>query len=345
MGFLFIQFRGLVQRSLWVRRCAGAAFVVLVSTAGVLSALTQAELPARNEPFAPIALKVDIDPRRVALGERLFHDVRLSRDNLQSCSSCHPLDRGGMDGLPVARLSDGSSHLRNTPMMFNAALNFAYNWDGVTNSLEEHAERVLTNLMNITWPDLLTKLQSDEAYVRDFKAAYGDEVTRAYVLDAITSFERSLLTPNSRFDRYLRGDHTALNAREQDGYRLFKVYGCSACHQGVNVGGNLYQKFGVFEYMVNARSPLQDLGRFRVTQVPRDREVFRVPSLRNVAVTGPYFHDGRESKLEAAVETMTKAQLGTNLTSDQIGRIVAFLRTLTGEYKGRPVTASPEEVR
>jgi cytochrome c peroxidase len=166
-------------------------------------------------------------------------------------------------------------------------------------------------------------------------------------LDALASFERSLLTPNSRFDRYLRGEQDALTEPEQQGYQLFKSYGCVACHQGINIGGNMYQKFGVFQEPGGSRTPAMvvDLGRYQITKVPRDREVFRVPSLRNVAATAPYFHDGRARTIEDAVETMARAQLGRALTPEEIKLIVQFLRTLTGEYHGRPVTTPVQKAQ
>ena len=170
-------------------------------------------------------------------------------------------------------------------MGFNAS----FNWDGIPNTLETQAEIVLLSprLMNTTWPRLLAKLRADADYVAGFNNAYAEGLTRANVLAALASFERSLLTPNARFDRYLRGERQALTEAEQQGYGLFKSYGCVACHQGMNIGGNMYQKFGVFAEASGAemRAPV-DLGRYAVTKAPRDREVFRVPSLRNVAATG-----------------------------------------------------------
>lgn len=252
-----------------------------------------------------------------------------------------------MDGLPVAKSPVGGSDLRNTPTVFNVGLNASYNWDGVTNTLESHTELVLKNpgLMNMSWRELLARAHT--AYLSAFQSAYPEGLTQRTVLDAIAGFERSLLTPDSRFDRFLRGDRGVLTNEEKDGYRLFKAYGCVSCHQGVNVGGNLYQKFGVFEErMPGERSPL-DLGRFRITGVPRDRHVFRVPSLRNVAVTAPYFHDGREPDLKEAVRTMAKAQVGRRLRADEIDRIVVFLKTLTGKYRGQILagTGSEEQPR
>jgi cytochrome c peroxidase len=165
------------------------------------------------------------------------------------------------------------------------------------------------------------------------------------VLDSLATYERSLITPNARFDRYLRGEHQALTAEEQRGYQLFKSYGCVACHQGVNVGGNLFQKFGIFPAMVGQAPPgtEPDPGRFGVTGVARDRWVFRVPSLRNVVLTAPYFHDGRAPTLEDAVDTMARVQLGRTLTGEEIGLIVQFLHTLTGDYEGRSLADAARE--
>jgi cytochrome c peroxidase len=301
-----------------------------------------------REPITPVPLSLALDPQRVALGERLFRDVRLSHDNTRSCTTCHPLEHGGMDGLRRARAADGGLSLRNTPTIFNVGLSTSFNWDGIVNTLEAHAEIVLLNpsLMHTTWPELLAKLQADADYVGSFKAAYAEGLTAASVLDALASFERSLLTPNSRFDRYLRGERQALSAPEQEGYRLFKSYGCATCHQGINIGGNMYQKFGVFAE-AGAGNPTEavDLGRYYVTKVPRDREVFRVPSLRNVAVTAPYFHDGRARTLADAVKTMARVQLGRTLTHEEIDVLVQFLHTLTGEYRGRPVAAPGQQTQ
>jgi cytochrome c peroxidase len=306
-----------------------------------LPSLDPSMAAAAKEPITPIPLHQAIDPRRVALGERLFNDVRLSHDNTRACTTCHPLERGGMDGQPRAIAANGTLYLRNTPTIYNVGLNAALNWDGIAHTLETHAEIVLLNphLMNTTWPELLAKLQADTDYVTGFNTAYPTGLTPANILNALASFERSLLTPNSRFDRYLRGEQHALTAPEQQGYRLFTAYGCVACHQGINIGGNMYQKFGVFAEPDGGESPaaVVDLGRYAVTKVPRDRAVFHVPSLRNVAVTAPYFHDGRARTLEDAVDTMSRVQLGMTLTHDEIGLIVQFLQTLTGEYRGQPV--------
>jgi cytochrome c peroxidase len=339
-------------RSLWLVVSLVCACVLMAHTIPAAAPPSRPLEPPAAEaqaPIAPIPLSLALDPARVALGERLFHDVRLSHDNTRACITCHPLARGGMDGRPRAITANGTLHLRNTPTVFNVGLNAALNWDGVATTLEAQAERVLLHpsLMHTSWPQLLAKLQADTDYVTRFNTAYARGLTPTNVLDALATFERSLFTPNARFDRYLRGERHALTASEQQGYQLFTAYGCVACHQGINIGGNMYQKFGIFAAPDGMGSPAEvvDLGRYGVTQVPRDREVFRVPSLRNVAVTAPYFHDGRAPTLESAVETMARVQLGRTLTSEEIGLMVQFLQTLTGEYHGRSVAMPVQTVR
>jgi cytochrome c peroxidase len=241
----------------------------------------------------------------------------------------------------------GTPHARNTPTIFNVAFNVAFNWDGGVRTLEAHAERVLLSpaLMHTTWPALLAKLQTALEYRETFATLYPGRLTQAHVLDALATYERSLVTPNSRFDQYLRNHPEALNPVERRGYDIFKAYGCVACHQGINVGGSMFQKFGIFQEAPAPRDPTRpvDLGRFLLTQAMRDREVFRVPSLRNVALTAPYFHDGRAPTLEAAVAIMARVQLGRTLSQEDIHAIVQFLHTLTGEYQGRSLTTMPEK--
>lgn len=292
--------------------------------------------------WEPLPTTVGGDPSRIALGQRLFHEPKLSEQANRSCASCHPLDRGGMDGKARAASTDGAAVLRNTPSLFNVGFNYFFNWDGVVTTLEAHTEKVMLNpnVMNAKWPQVIARLAGDADYVAAFARAYPDGLTPANVVDAVTSFERSLVTPNARFDRFLRGERTALNADEQQGYRLFNDLGCAACHQGINLGGNLFQKFGVFG-TPSSEVDLADAGRYLVTGNPRDRGVFRVPSLRNVAATAPYFHDGRAADLETAVGTMAKYQLGKPLAARQRELLVKFLRSLTGEYRGQAVLAEP----
>jgi cytochrome c peroxidase len=308
-------------------------------------AVTPGSLPGASEPIEPLPRSVPGDPARIALGERLFADARLSHDRQRACTTCHPLARAGVDGRARAEPADGRALLRNTPTVFNLAFDLFYNWDGSTDNLPEHDNRVLLSpaIMATTWEELLPRLRADAGYVAGFSGAYAGGITASNVLDALAAYERSLVTPDSRFDRFLRGEHGALTAEELHGYQMFKSLGCIACHQGRNVGGNLVQRFGVFadtSLERRAGDPL-DLGRYNTTHDELDRQVFRVPSLRNVATTAPYFHDGRADTLSQAVATMARVQLGRDVSGADIQAIVAFLGTLTGRYQGRELQAAP----
>ena len=300
-----------------------------------------AMLPFGEEPITPVPRGISLDAEKVRLGEMLFHDVRLSGDNVLACASCHVLAEGGDDNRARPPGSDGELLNYNALTVFNAALSFRVNWRGNFRTLEEQNEAVLLDprLMHTTWEGLLPKLRADEAYREAFTTVYGSDPAPAHVLDALATFQRSLTTPDARFDRHLRGERDAITPEEERGYQLFKDYGCVACHQGVSVGGNLFQRFGIFHDPFSP-SPIRtaDFGRFTITGKANDRFVFRVPSLRNVAVTAPYFHDGRAQSLEQAIAEMARSQLGRVLTEQEIGLIAGFLRTLTGEYRGRPLS-------
>jgi cytochrome c peroxidase len=296
-----------------------------------------------GEPITPLPREAlsEVDRGKVELGRQLFHDPRLSRGGDVSCASCHNLDRGGADDRPRSVGGDGKPLDYNSPTVFNAGDNFRLNWRGNYRTFEEQNEAVLLDprLMNAAWPDLLTRLRADPGYQGRFKALYASAPQREHVLDSLAAFQRSLVTPGAPFDRYLRGERDAIAPDEERGYRLFKDYGCTACHQGVNIGGNLFQQFGVFHNPFAERATISeaDLGRFTITGKASDRHVFRVPSLRNVAVTAPYFHDGSAASLAKAVETMARSQLGRELSGEEIDLIVRFLGTLTGTYQGRPL--------
>jgi cytochrome c peroxidase len=335
------------------RRRLSVAAVLLAFAAGLLALAAglhaQATLGSRArpavaagaEPITPVPPDVPLAADKVALGERLFHDVRLSRGDAMACASCHRLAEGGDDNLARSPGIHGKLLDFNTPTVFNAALSFRLNWRGNFRSLQEQIEAVLydPDLMNTSWEELLPKLRADASYREAFDAIYGSAPEPPHVLDALATFERSLITPDAPFDRYLRGERDALERDAERGYELFKVYGCTACHQGVNVGGNLFQKFGIFQDPFAGAAALSeaDLGRFTITGKDADRHVFRVPSLRNVALTAPYFHDGDVASLEEAVESMARSQLGRSLSAQEIDLIVAFLRSLTGAYRGRPL--------
>jgi cytochrome c peroxidase len=291
----------------------------------------------RGEPITPIPLKLNLDRRKVALGKRLFYDPRLSHDDTISCAHCHNLSKGGEDGLRRPIGINGKIGNINTLTVFNSGFNFRLFWDGRAATLEEQMDFPLRNSdeMGSSLPEIVSKLKLDDSYRRDFAAIYNSEVQPEFFKDAIATFERSLTTPNSKFDRYLRGDDHALNIDELSGYQLFKNLGCISCHQGMNVGGNMYEKMGIVFKYYQARGNVQevDYGRYNLTKNENDRYEFRVPSLRNVALTAPYFHDASANTLEQAVGTMAKYQLGISLPKNDIEKIVKFLNTLTGVYQ------------
>lgn len=322
-----------------------AALLLLEPGSDVLpAAAARAEAPATagaGEPVLPLPRSVEGDPAKVALGEALFSERRLSRDDSVSCADCHALDAGGTDRRPVSVGVDGRKGEVNSPTVFNTGFNFAQFWDGRATTLEEQVGGPVHNPleMDSNWDQVAAKLKAAPRYVTAFRALYQDGITGANIADAIAAFERSLITPDSRFDNWLRGERKALTTDELAGYRLFKRFGCASCHQGVNLGGNMFQKFGIFADFVPAGRPPRksDLGRFNVTGRAEDRGVFKVPGLRNVALTAPYFHDGSVADLPAAVATMARVQLGREVSAEEVRLIVAFLGTLTGRYRGKPL--------
>ncbi|MBI3480049.1 MAG: cytochrome-c peroxidase [Nitrosomonadales bacterium] len=290
-----------------------------------------------QEPITPIPLEVKLDARKVALGRRLFFDPKLSHDNTVSCSSCHDLAKGGVDGLPFPVGVGRREGKINTLTVFNSSFNFRLFWDGRAASLEEQMDFQLKHPdeMASTWDEVTAKLGNDASYRRDFSSIYPDGIQISTVKDAVSTFERSLITPNARFDRFLRGDKQALDQDELAGYGLFKNLGCISCHQGRNVGGNMYEKLGIVGDYFIQRGNVQeiDYGRYNITKIEEQRHDFRVPSLRNVALTAPYFHDASASTLEQAVAIMGKYQLGVDLSGEEVRKIVKFLNTLTGVYQ------------
>lgn len=292
------------------------------------------------QPILPLAAIGDLDPLRVELGKRLFHDARLSADFSLTCASCHDLTKGGVDGRRFSVGIGGAVGGINAPTVLNSAFSLAQFWDGRAATLEEQAAGPIQNPieMGATWPQVLSRLDQDKALKLGFKQAYRDGLTAGNVLNAIATFERSLVTLNARFDRYLRGEKQILTSLEIEGYQRFRELGCISCHQGAAVGGNMYQKFGVLgDYFAGRPTTQNDQGRFNVTQREEDRHVFKVPSLRNVALTAPYFHDGSADSLDKAVVVMARYQLGRELVPRDVEAIVAFLNTLSGELPAAAV--------
>ena len=309
--------------------CLLLALLCLNTTSPTAAQSPTVQARTGQEPITPIPAVPAQDPLRLVLGERLFNDRRLSHDNTHSCSLCHDIQTNGATGNAHDVTPEGRPIALNTLTIFNAALSFRLTWAGSFRSLKQEAEHTLRNpaIMASSANEIVSKLRADPETVRQFRDAYGTEPDVTALLDAIATYERSLVTPGSRFDRWLAGESSAITTEELSGYQLFKSLGCISCHQGVNVGGNLFQRHGIFHPLGSPEPAL-----------------VRVPSLRNVATTAPYFHDGSTPTLSEAVGVMGISQLDRVLTDQQIAAIVAFLNTLTGTYRGqaiRPATATP----
>lgn len=289
-----------------------------------------------EDPIEPITLPAGLSPERVALGQRLFADPILHEQGTVACTHCHLAEFGGADGRRMSDLDGQPAAIVNTPTIYNVGLSFRFNWSGRFVDLEQHLDGPISSprVMATTFEAIVRRLKMHADYPAVFRAVYRDGITEANVRDAIVTYERSLVTPDAPFDRFLRGDMAALTEQEREGYTLFKTHGCISCHQGVNVGANMFQRFGVFGDYFRARGggiTEADLGLYSVTKREEDRHVFRVASLRNVALTAPYFHDGSAETLEEAVRTMSEIQLGRPLSPEQTKTIVLFLNTLTGK--------------
>lgn len=278
--------------------------------------------------ITPIPKNASYNIEKANLGKKLFFDTRLSKNDTISCASCHNLEDGGDDNLPVSFGIDGKTGTRNSPTILNSRYNYTQFWDGHAKSLAEQVKGPIHNPveMGTNFKEIITKLNKDKSYKNEFSKIYKEGITAFSISDTIAEFEKALTTPNSKFDQYLRGDTKALNKNELEGYKLFKEYGCIACHNGVNIGGNLLQKIGVVKEFKN-----EDFGLFNTTKKEEDKYYFKVPSLRNVALTAPYFHDGRIPTLEKAVEKMMEHQVGFVLQKKEFENVILFLKTLTGE--------------
>jgi cytochrome c peroxidase len=287
---------------------------------------------------------------KVKLGQVLFYDTRLSKTGNNSCNSCHNLSAYGVDNLSTSKGDEGKNGNRNSPTVFNAALHNMQFWDGRAATIEEQAGMPILNPIEMAIPHkgfLVNRLHKDTVYHKLFVSAFPGEaepVSFANVRNAIGAFERTLLTP-SRFDKYMEGDLSALTAQEKTGLSLFLDSGCATCHNGIGVGGGTLQKFGLFtDYRTLTNSHVDDQGRLKVTGVKSDKDVFKVPGLRNVEKTYPYFHDGSIASLDSTIDIMAKSQLNKNLTGEEVKDIVAFLKTMTGDIR-EEAKQVPEEVK
>lgn len=300
------------------------AAVTTLITAGAVTAQSQ-------EPIQPIVPPQQVNLGQVELGKKLYFDPRLSKSGFISCNSCHNLSMGGTDNIRTSIGDKWQQGPINAPTVLNSSLNLAQFWDGRASDLKAQAGGPIANPGEMAFSHTLAigVLESIPAYVREFRQVFGkpridiDQVTLA-----IAEFEKTLVTPNSRFDQWLLGRKDALTADELAGYQLFKTSGCIACHNGPAVGGNSFQKMGVVQ-PYKATSPAE--GRSAVTGKEIDRFSFKVPTLRNVEMTYPYFHDGAADTLTQAVDVMGRLQLGRTFAPEENAKIVAFLKTLTGD--------------
>jgi cytochrome c peroxidase len=282
-------------------------------------------------PIQPIPKKLIIDKDWLVLGKALFHSPLLSKDNTISCASCHMIDFGGDDGFPVSTGINNSQGERNSPTVLNATFNFRQFWDGRASSLAEQAIGPIHNPveMGSSWGEIIPKLSQDSYFNQAFIKLTAEGVTPDNIIKAITIYEESLITPNSPIDNYLLGDKEALTAQQVRGLTLFINYGCSTCHQGRNIGGNIYQKLGRINNIPHILT--LDKGRFTVTNEIADEYIFKVPTLRNIAETAPYFHNGSINNLPDAVRIMARSQLGRELKNDEVEDIVALLHSFSAK--------------
>jgi cytochrome c peroxidase len=293
--------------------------------------------PAKLSAFQPlpeVAAPTDgsLSAEKIALGRMLFHETRLSKSQTISCNSCHGLAQYGVDHRPTSDGHKGQKGDRNSPTVYNAAAHFLQFWDGRALNVEEQAKGPVLNPVEMAMASekaVVAVLKSIPEYVEAFQKAFPDEkdpVTYDNLGKAIGAFERKLMTP-ARWDRFLKGDQNALTPAEKAGFNEFASAGCQGCHSGALLGGNMFQKVGVAKAWPDNSDP----GRYKVTRNEADRAIFKVPSLRNVEKTAPYFHDGKTAALNEAIARMAEFQVGKNLTDQQIGSILTWMGSLTGE--------------
>lgn len=288
------------------------------------------------EPITPIPQNISYSAAKAAIGKKLFFDPILSKDKTVACVSCHNFQHGGSDSRIVSVGVNGKKGHMQSPTVFNAVFNFSQFWNGRAKNLSEQAAGPIHNPleMGMSTRQVEKRINGDTYYRDAFKSVTGHSaVTFSDVTSAIAEYEKTLITPNGKFDRFLRGE-TALDPAEAQGYELFKRLGCATCHNGINVGGNSFQKFGVITPKKWA-SRTDD--RYAVTGRESDKNVFKVPTLRNIALTAPYFHDGSAATLEEAISAMSHHNLGIRLTSDNINNLTEFLNTLTGELPHKAI--------
>ena len=318
--------------------CGALLLFALATTATAASdvGVVNSSLRFNAEPIMPLPLQLTIDPHKRELGRRLFFDPRLSGDGQSHCGSCHalpPIAEGEpLDGVsPVL-----GKHQRSVPLLYNVGAAYWLNWDGRYSELDALVDAAIADpdKMNANWDAVLARLQP--VYGAEFAELTQRAMLRRDVVEMLGVFLQSLNTPNARLDRFLRGDPEALSEREQEGYRFFKEVGCATCHNGRAVGGNFFEQFYIYRHQggTEGESRLKDQGRYYVTGGSEDANLYRVPSLRNVIHSAPYFHDGSSDTLQSAIEEMAEHQLGVDLSEAEVELLADFLKTLTGSHPG-----------
>jgi len=298
-------------------------------------ASNEAAAEHRNEPIQPIPKALPVDAQKVALGFRLYHDPRLSGDSTLSRAHCHSLNTGGVDGRKTSIGVGGAVGPINAPTVFNSVFNSEQFWDGRAPTLQVQAGGPPLNPIEMaskSWEEIIGKLDKDPVLTRDFVAAYPQGLSGETITDAIAEFEKTLITPDSPFDNWLRGDDKAMTMQQKHGYQLFKDNKCATCHGGTILGGRSFEPLGLKRDFNFGEITAADIGRMNVTSEARDRLRQKVPGLRNVALTAPYFHRGDVATLDEAVKLMLRYQVGTELPQQDVDDIVAFLESLTGVY-------------
>jgi cytochrome c peroxidase len=324
---------GIIQLQLWFHEQK------IEETDGMAHITSSAPTAITSYFASPLPAPVIDNPAAVTAGEMLFADSRLSKDKNKSCTDCHQFNKAGTDHTQYSPTIGGGYRTRNTPTIFNLAFVNTFNWDGSVNNLEDQIEGIIKSSQGLgaDWETILPRLAESEEYTRLFNAISPEGITRENVIEALAEYERSLVTIDSPFDLFLNGNFKAISAEAKQGIKLFVELGCSSCHQGLKLGDNLFSKFGVFGDYFKDRGSITaaDYGRFNVTSKEEDRYVFRVPGLRNIAKTYPYFHDGTIQDLDRAMNIMAHYQLGRTLPAEEISHLRAFMESLTGNYRGK----------
>lgn len=299
-------------------------------------------MAAQSISSMPVPVPQLTEHDKIELGKTLFHEPLFAKNLSASCASCHQLKNSGVDNLTRYLTINKTSGSLNTPSVFNASLNFRQFWNGraktIADAIDDHVadETVFAN----NWPEIVQKISDNSLYTTSFKKVYPNGVTKDNINNALTVYIESLLTPNSAFDRFLKGDKTALSNDELKGYRLFRKYGCVSCHQGPNMGGNLYQRLGVYKnyFADKGITGKADFGLFNVTGKEEDKHVFKVPSLRNISLTGPYLHNGSVKTLPEMIQIMGIYQVGQPIRTEDANMIALFLQSLNAKPEKALIT-------